>query len=76
MTTNEYIRGVKQLGWEQFKGKLWQRNYWDDIIRDNESLYRIAHNIKQNPTRWEEDHLNTGHWKKEISNMGEGQVLT
>ena len=27
MTTNEYIRGVKQFGWTPFWGKLWQRNY-------------------------------------------------
>src|SRR3970282_1256675 len=27
MTTNEYIRGVKQSGWPSFPGKLWQRNY-------------------------------------------------
>jgi putative transposase len=27
MTTNGYIHGVKQNGWPQFPGKLWQRNY-------------------------------------------------
>jgi REP element-mobilizing transposase RayT len=27
MTTNEYIRGVKQLEWTRFDGRLWQRNY-------------------------------------------------
>ncbi|MEO6458174.1 MAG: hypothetical protein ABIO92_07860 [Chloroflexia bacterium] len=27
MTTNEYIRGVKQSGWPAFNGKLWQRTY-------------------------------------------------
>ena len=26
MTTNEYIRGVKTLGWQRFNRKLWQRN--------------------------------------------------
>jgi len=34
MTTNKYIDGVKQFGWEQFDKKLWQRNYYDHIIRD------------------------------------------
>ena len=33
MTTNEYIREVKNLDWKRFDGKLWQSNYWDDIIR-------------------------------------------
>jgi hypothetical protein len=33
MTTNEYIRGVKQSGWLAFRGRLWQRNYYEHIIR-------------------------------------------
>jgi len=24
MTTNDYIRGVKNQGWKRFNGKLWQ----------------------------------------------------
>jgi len=35
MLTNEYIRGVKKLGWRRFDGKLWQRNYWERIIQDS-----------------------------------------
>ena len=27
VTTNEYIRGVKTLGWPPFRGQLWQRSY-------------------------------------------------
>jgi len=41
MTTNAYMRGVKTLGWTPFSGKLWQRNYCEHIIRDNESFDRI-----------------------------------
>ncbi|MEK7286615.1 MAG: transposase, partial [Nitrospirota bacterium] len=41
MTTNEYIRGVKQWGWPPFLGKLWQRNYYEHIIRDEKSLQGI-----------------------------------
>ncbi|MCX6221936.1 MAG: hypothetical protein NTZ69_13230 [Bacteroidia bacterium] len=37
MTTNEYIRGVKNQGWKRFDGKLWQRNYWEHIIRTKAS---------------------------------------
>lgn len=33
MTTNEYIHNVKQNHWEPFDGKLWQRNYYEQIIR-------------------------------------------
>ena len=58
MTTNEYIRGVKQYGWSSFPGKLWQRNYYEHIIRDEGSLNRIREYITTNPLRWECDHEN------------------
>ncbi|XOF34189.1 MAG: transposase [Candidatus Electrothrix sp. YB6] len=57
MTTNEYIRGVKQNGWQPFPGKLWQRNYWDHVIRNETELYRIRQYIRNNPSRWQEDAL-------------------
>ena len=42
MTTNEYIRGVKKMGWQRFEGKLWQRNYWDHIIRNQKTYESIC----------------------------------
>ena len=57
MTTNEYIRGVKTLGWERFNGKLWQRNYYEHIIRNDESCERIATYIINNPKNWNKDSL-------------------
>lgn len=57
MTTNEYMRGVKTLGWKRFDGKLWQRNYWEHIIRNEDALNRIANYIIENPIRWELDKL-------------------
>ena len=58
MTTNEYIRGVKTLGWQPFNGKLWQRNYYEHIIRNDESYQRISEYIINNPKNWEKDKLN------------------
>jgi putative transposase len=55
MTTNEYIRGVKNLGWDRFDGKLWQRNYYEHIIRDEKSYNAISEYIKNNPAKWIED---------------------
>jgi len=55
MTTNEYIRGVKNLGWETFDGKLWQRNYYEHIIRDEKSYHAITNYIKNNPSTWIDD---------------------
>ncbi|MEW6232067.1 MAG: transposase [Chloroflexota bacterium] len=34
ITTVEYIHGVNELGWPPFRGRLWQRNYYEHIIRD------------------------------------------
>jgi putative transposase len=58
MTTNEYIRGVKALGWPSFRGQLWQRSYYDHVIRDEASLNRIRQYIIDNPARWEFDREN------------------
>lgn len=55
MTTNEYIRGVKQRGWPKFRGRLWQRSYFEHIIRDDASLNRIRRYILENPARWDKD---------------------
>jgi putative transposase len=55
MTTNEYIRGVRNLGWRCFPGKLWQRDFFDHIIRTSEELERIREYIRQNPSLWHED---------------------
>lgn len=55
IVTVEYIRGVKQLGWQSFNGKLWQRNYWEHIIRDEQSHQRISDYIINNPQNWNND---------------------
>ena len=57
MTTNEYIRGVKQLGWPRFDGKLWQRSYWDHIIRNQKTHENICEYIYYNPINWKDDEL-------------------
>ena len=55
ITTVEYIRGVKQLNWRPFDGKLWQRNYYEHIIRDERSCLRICDYIINNPKNWKTD---------------------
>ncbi len=55
MTTNEYIRGVKLLNWQPFNGKLWQRNYYEHIIRNEQSYQNISEYIVNNPEKWAED---------------------
>jgi len=55
MTTNEYIRGVKNNGWSRFNKKLWQRNYYEHIIRNEKSYYQISGYIQTNPLQWQDD---------------------
>jgi REP element-mobilizing transposase RayT len=55
MTTNEYIRGVKKYGWVPFHGRLWQRNYYEHIVRDDNEMSRIREYIRGNPARWATD---------------------
>ena len=58
MSTNEYIHGVKEHGWQPFQGQLWQRSFYDHVIRNDESLNRIREYIKYNPQRWDVDREN------------------
>lgn len=58
MTTKRYTDGVRKLGWPPFPGKLWQRNYWEHVIRNESDYLRISEYIQNNPARWEHDRLN------------------
>jgi putative transposase len=58
MTTNAYIRGVKEHAWPPFPGKLWQRNYYEHVIRNLDALDRIRAYIQTNPERWAWDREN------------------
>jgi len=58
MATNEYIRGIKQHGWPPFAGKLWQRNYYEHIIRNENEMARIREYVTNNPDQWATDREN------------------
>jgi putative transposase len=55
MITKRYADGVKQLGWQSFQGKLWQRNYYEHIIRNDVELNLIREYIINNPLKWDLD---------------------
>ena len=72
ITTVKYIHGVRTNpcdcptgikcmcgGWKPFDGKIWQRDYYEHIIRDEESYYRISEYIKNNPAKWKDDKFHT-----------------
>jgi len=48
LTTKRYVDGVNVNGWPRFRGKLWQRNYYERIIRDEMELNRIRKYIREN----------------------------
>jgi putative transposase len=55
--TTKRINAIRQNGID----KIWQRNYYDHIIRDDKSLFNVRHYIRNNPANWATDsehHLN------------------
>jgi putative transposase len=58
--TAKRITAIRQNGIE----KIWQRNYYDHIIRDAKSQYFIRQYIRNNPANWTADSEN--HLNKEI----------
>lgn len=58
MSTNEYIRNVKNNNWNPFDKRLWQRNYYEHIVRDEDDLNKIREYIKNNPQMWDRDRNN------------------
>lgn len=37
--------------------RLWQRNFWEHIVRTERDLNRIREYIRKNPAKWDEDKL-------------------
>jgi REP element-mobilizing transposase RayT len=58
MTTNAYIHSVKESGWAPFAGRLWQRNYYEHVIRDSADHERVHGYIESNPAQWALDDEN------------------
>ena len=55
LTTVEYIKNVKLKNWKPFDRRIWQRNYYEHIIRDEKNYMRISNYIKNNPWKWKGD---------------------
>jgi REP element-mobilizing transposase RayT len=46
------------LGWPPFVGKIWQRNYYEHIIRNEDEHQRIHIYIEADPVNWINDDEN------------------
>ena len=55
MTTTRYIAGVRQSGWPPFRRRLWHRNHYEHVVRDEPSLDQIREYIVNNPAGWHSD---------------------
>ena len=59
MTTHDYLEGMKIHKWKSFNKKLWQRDYYEHIVRDEKDLNRIWEYIQNNVTNWHKDKFNS-----------------
>jgi REP element-mobilizing transposase RayT len=57
ISTDQYIAGVR-LGWPRFPGRLWLRNYYEHIVRNEAELNHIRQYVIDNPKQWELDREN------------------
>jgi REP element-mobilizing transposase RayT len=55
MTTSRYRQKVLQGTWPAFRHRLWQRNYYERVIRNEYELSQIRAYIVENPLKWELD---------------------
>ena len=51
-TTNDYIKGVKNGQFPAFDKHLWQRGYFEHVIRNDIDFYEKRKYISENPIRW------------------------
>ncbi len=54
-TTSEYIKGVRRGEYEPFNIAVWQRSYYDQIVRKTELIQKVRNYIDHNPAKWTED---------------------
>ena len=55
ITTIRYIQGVSDKQWPKFDNRLWQRSYYDHVIRDENDYEVISDYILSNPMNWDKD---------------------
>jgi putative transposase len=58
LTTLAYAEGVDHRTWTPFPGKLWQRNYYERVVRNDNELTRARDYIANNPNNWAQDSEN------------------
>ena len=54
-TLGSLVRSFKTLVTKAARLKIWQRSYYDHVIRNESDYFRIRQYIDTNPARWTED---------------------
>lgn len=57
-TTLMCIKGVEEEKYKPFNRRIWQRNYYEHIIRNEKEYLQIQEYIRNNPKNWENDKFN------------------
>ena len=58
LTTLDYGKGVREMDWQPFHKRLWQRDYYERIIRSESEIGPAREYIANNPIKWEFDREN------------------
>ncbi|MCB2209858.1 transposase [bacterium] len=58
LTTLLYVDGVRKYGWQPYKKMLWQRSFYEHVIRNERDHQAIVDYIAANPLNWQEDEEN------------------
>ena len=64
LTTRRYIDGVNNQNWLRFDKRLWQRNYYERVIRNEREHQAVVDYIHANPSNWEKDQENLAQTNK------------
>jgi len=80
-TLGEIVRSYKAVSTRLIRQTAnadfaWQRNYYEHIVRNDESLNRIREYILDNPLRWAIDRENPGASNPEAENLWEKKIKT
>ena len=60
-TSRLYHKKMETDGWTKFDTRLWQRSYYDVIIRNRRMFEFVNNYISVNPERWMHDKMNERH---------------
>lgn len=76
LCVNKILKWINKNDPSMRLGQLWQRNYWEHIIRNQQALENIRQYIRNNSIKWQEDRFmgNQNNLREEPAVYGDDQV--